>query len=434
MSVLFSSPVLAYNANQWSSIYNNTGWFDSTGVTSCSSNILSSFSGSGSTTNASQASIANAQIIIGIDKAFNLGQQGALVGLITGLDESGLLNLANTGIPISEINPNKQGDGSDYDSLGIFQQRIASGWSTLVSAAPPSIESSPTLSQQYDNNYPAAVSQIMTPAYAAAAFYQRLAGLSGWQTMSPWMAAQTIQRSATSNGSNYEAYMSTAQKLVNSYYASSQTLTIPSSLNAHPSSSTGSSSYESSFICGVSANGVVSGSIVQTAVGLAWPEAGHGLSPTPAYSAAMQKFNTYGYTETGGTGADCGVFVATVMHASGADVNYPSINTMAQANYVISHPNLYQIIYPATSTSQLQPGDILILNQGTTVQNGKIVVGSQGGGGGGHTFIYTGPQRNGNNEASASLDDWSAQMGQTYLTGDSRGSYLIARFIGTTGA
>jgi len=174
--------------------------------------------------------------------------------------------------------------------------------------------------------------------------------------------------------------------------------------------------------------GVVAGSVAQTAVGLSWPDNSHGASPSPAYVSAMQQYNKDGYSGTAGQGNDCGVFVATVMHASGADPNYPSRLTTTQAQYVIDHPEKYTIIYPATSTAQLQPGDILILNEGTTQNpDGSINVGSAGGGSGGHTMIYVGPQGpNGYNEASASWTDRSANLGVTQLT-DTRGQYLIAR-------
>lgn len=177
------------------------------------------------------------------------------------------------------------------------------------------------------------------------------------------------------------------------------------------------------------------GNIAQTAINLAWPSPfttattarSSPITPTPAYAAALQQFNPSEFSATGGTGDDCGVFVATVMRASGADPNYPVVSTVTQANYVISHPNLYTVTYPATSTSQLQPGDILILNTGTYVDaNGTIHVGSGGGGAGGHTFIYVGPQAGGYNEASASLGTRSANLGVAALT-DTRGQFLIAR-------
>jgi hypothetical protein len=76
------------------------------------------------------------------------------VALAAALQESDLHNL----------------DHGDLDSLGLFQQRPSQGWGTK--------------------------SQIMSPAHAAAAFYDRLAHLAGWQALSVTDAAQGVQRSA----------------------------------------------------------------------------------------------------------------------------------------------------------------------------------------------------------------------------------------------
>ena len=427
--IIGQGSVLAYTSSEFSAILNNTGWWDPN-ASSCS-NILTSSGSSFLTSNASQIVIGNAQTIIGIDKTYHLGKNGALIGLIVGLDESGLENHANTMVPVSELNPNKQGNGSDMDSVGIFQQRVASGWSTLAPAAPANIESSSSLSQQYANSYPAAVNQLMTPSYAAEAFYHRLSQLPNWQSMNPWVAAQKIQRSNISNGSNYQAEIPNAMTLINNYYASAPIIPLPVNLTIPTTNVSMTSGFNTSFICGASSNGVVNGSIVQTAIGLSWPNNSHGNTPTTNYVAAMEQYNKAGYTETQGLGNDCGVFVSTVMRASGVDPNYPVYNTVNQANYVISHPNLYTVIYPATSISQLQPGDILILNTGTVDYNLKIHVGLYGGGAGGHTFIYTGLQNSTNtNDAYASLGSQSATLGTAYLS-DSRGQYLIARYKGT---
>ncbi len=171
--------------------------------------------------------------------------------------------------------------------------------------------------------------------------------------------------------------------------------------------------------------GIAAGNIAQTAIGLSWPES-HGTTPKPEYATAIQKYNKGQRAD----GADCGVFVGTVMHASGADPNYPGVSTVEQAKYVTTNPK-YQIIYPATDTKQLIPGDILIINDGTTQNpDGTINVGQAGSGAGGHTYIYVGPQPpNGYNEASASLNDRSANLGMASFTDSnvSVGQFLIAR-------
>ncbi|MGF7229088.1 MAG: N-acetylmuramoyl-L-alanine amidase family protein [Candidatus Saccharibacteria bacterium] len=150
-------------------------------------------------------------------------------------------------------------------------------------------------------------------------------------------------------------------------------------------------------------NGATQGDIVKTALGYAWDTTGHGMNQSdakPSYQAAMPKYN-------GSTGfnpySDCGVFVATVMVASGVDPNYPKRGTTVQEPYLQNHPNLYTQVH-ATSTSGLQPGDIFIVN----------------GNGQGHTYIYTGDYKGGDgktyNAAAASLNGHVPEADGTYFS------------------
>jgi cell wall-associated NlpC family hydrolase len=91
--------------------------------------------------------------------------QAAHIALMTAITESGLNNYP----------PGVGGDGS----VGLFQQRASQGWST--------------------------VAQEMNPTDATQMFVRRLLQVPGWQTMPPWQAAQAVQRSAFSDGSNYKA-------------------------------------------------------------------------------------------------------------------------------------------------------------------------------------------------------------------------------------
>jgi hypothetical protein len=148
-------------------------------------------------------------------------------------------------------------------------------------------------------------------------------------------------------------------------------------------------------------NGVVGGDIVKTALNLAWPTTGHGKNKsdaTPAYQVAMPKYN--GATDIDPF-SDCGVFVATVMIASGADPNYQKRGTGSQIAYAQSHPDKYTFIQGVTDTSKLQPGDILV-NYG-------------------HTFLFTGVYKGGDgkiyNSASASLHDHVPQATNWYDNG-----------------
>lgn len=186
-------------------------------------------------------------------------------------------------------------------------------------------------------------------------------------------------------------------------------------------------------------SGVTNGDVVKTALGLAWPEPfdkkpgdssednrDNPNTPTSAYKTALKKYNSAGFGVTAGLGNDCGIFVATVMHASGADASYPNSGTIIQANYVLQHDEKYDVIYPAT-TAELKAGDILILNENTTKDsNGKVKVTGGGGAAGGHTMIYVGKQKGGYDQASASYQERSANLTNTQLA-DNRGQYMIAR-------
>jgi len=132
-----------------------------------------------------------------------------------------------------------------------------------------------------------------------------------------------------------------------------------------------------------SATGVVNGSIVKTAINLAWPDNNkkHASIPTDAYRSAWNKASNY---------TDCGAFVSTVMTTSGADPKYPPVGTGIQKTYVEGHPEKYQKV----EFSNLQPGDILVENQGSI----------------GHTMIYIGPQPGGYVVADASLGDHTPQL------------------------
>ena len=88
---------------------------------------------------------------------------------MTAYQESKLLVLANPTVPES-LNYPHQGEGTDHDSIGTFQQRPSMGWGT--------------------------VAQLMDPGYAATKFLTTLAEVPGWQTMPTWQAAQEVQVSA----------------------------------------------------------------------------------------------------------------------------------------------------------------------------------------------------------------------------------------------
>jgi hypothetical protein len=97
---------------------------------------------------------ANATTIAAVGKQRGLPDHAVTIGLAAAMQESRLHNLGH----------------GDLDSLGLFQQRPSQGWGTP--------------------------SQVQNPRYAASAFFDHLALVSNWQTLSVTEAAQQVQHSA----------------------------------------------------------------------------------------------------------------------------------------------------------------------------------------------------------------------------------------------
>lgn len=109
----------------------------------------------------------NAKWIVAEAQRRHLSPRAAKIAVATALQESGLLVLANTGVPSSMSLPH-QGTGHDHDSVGLFQQRQSWG----------------------------ATRDLMNPSASAGKFYDELVKVSGWQSMPLTRAAQRVQRSA----------------------------------------------------------------------------------------------------------------------------------------------------------------------------------------------------------------------------------------------
>jgi cell wall-associated NlpC family hydrolase len=114
--------------------------------------------------------LANAWIIYAVGAGLGLPERAEVVAVATALQESALQNLP-------------YGSGN---SLGLFQQEPSQGWGT--------------------------VAQIMNPVYAARAFYQRLEGISDWQSLPVTVAAQDVQRSGQPDA--YQRWQQPAAQLV----------------------------------------------------------------------------------------------------------------------------------------------------------------------------------------------------------------------------
>ena len=93
--------------------------------------------------------------LVSLPKRLGLPDHAVTIALAAALQESQLHNL----------------DHGDRDSRGLFQQRPSQGWGTA--------------------------SQVMTPSYAAAAFFQHLTRIAGWESLPVTTAAQRVQRSGS---------------------------------------------------------------------------------------------------------------------------------------------------------------------------------------------------------------------------------------------
>lgn len=113
----------------------------------------------------------NAATIARVGKQMKMSARDIEIGIMTAITESGLINI----------------HGGDRDSQGLFQQRPSMGWGT--------------------------VAQVTNPEYAAHKFFSVLKGVSDRANMSPWMAAQSVQRSAYPDGSNYRQYWDEAEAI-----------------------------------------------------------------------------------------------------------------------------------------------------------------------------------------------------------------------------
>ena len=115
---------------------------------------------------------ANATTIAAVAERLGLPHHAVTIAIATVLQESKMHNL-----PFG-----------DRDSLGLFQQRPSQGWGTP--------------------------SQLLTPSFAAEAFYQHLEKVDGWETLPVAQAAQSVQHSF--DGSGYEAWVEEARAIARS--------------------------------------------------------------------------------------------------------------------------------------------------------------------------------------------------------------------------
>lgn len=149
--------------------------------------------------------------------------------------------------------------------------------------------------------------------------------------------------------------------------------------------------------------------VVYTAEKLSYKQPIGTTTPTMAYSAAMHMYDP----EAPYDGADCAGFVDTTIRASGVDSKFSTGDTVDEEQFMLDHPKKFKLATSrVTNTHELKPGDILVINRGTTyTKNGGIAKVGNGAGDGGHTFIYLGNKgENGYTVAEASGGVHSAQL------------------------
>jgi hypothetical protein len=115
-----------------------------------------------------QAQRAIAVTIVQVGHDMGVSEQGQLVALMTGMQESGLRNYANATIPESLAIPH-DAVGDDHSSVGVFQQQ-PQWWGP--------------------------VAELMDIPTAARKFYAALLDVDDWTAMPYTRAAQAVQRSA----------------------------------------------------------------------------------------------------------------------------------------------------------------------------------------------------------------------------------------------
>lgn len=105
-----------------------------------------------------------------------------------------------------------------------------------------------------------------------------------------------------------------------------------------------------------------------TAIELAWPDRTHAISdPNPAYRKALSTVPFGGICG----GASCDVYVATVLHYSGADKDVPCCGVCSMLPY-FANSSKYEEIQNLGNTSNLQPGDVLINCHGAGTETEHI--------------------------------------------------------------
>lgn len=135
-------------------------------------------------------------------------RDGLVIALMAALTESTLRMLANTSAyPESADYPN-DGDGSDNDSLGLFQMRPQSGWGTIADLMDPTYQAEAFFGGPSGPNYPSP---------------RGLLDIPGWEETNKGEAAQSVEVSAYPD--RYRNYEPVAETILTTLTGTTTTTT-----------------------------------------------------------------------------------------------------------------------------------------------------------------------------------------------------------------
>lgn len=184
----------------------------------------------GATWNGKQ--VANMKTIIGMAKTMYpaSARQAAVIALITARVESSFQNYANDGIITDDDGPLSASEAADYEklkfsltldhdkvgtdhaSVGVFQQQALFSWGDIPGST-------------WKTDYQGVLRRLMTPAFAAFKFLERVRDTSGWETMEPGSVAQAVQISDKPD--RYAQHVPLAEAIWTAYGDSSPALPLP---------------------------------------------------------------------------------------------------------------------------------------------------------------------------------------------------------------
>ncbi|WP_104131472.1 M23 family metallopeptidase [Cryobacterium sp. M91] len=127
--------------------------------------------------------LKNAAHIMNAASALTLDRTAQVLGVMTAMGESSLVNVGYGDDLTGVTNP----DGTPTSSLGLFQQQWRLGtWGTR--------------------------DEVMDPTHAATAFFERLVGVADWQSLAPTLAIHQVQGNA--DPFHYESFFGAADQIV----------------------------------------------------------------------------------------------------------------------------------------------------------------------------------------------------------------------------